>query len=80
MSRGICSVSEGVDSTGVPIVACDCSVPKCLNGTAPLDSRGRSLSCELNKFDHMMAVTRSREPPKRDPHFRYVFVGRGNRP
>ncbi|CAJ1443668.1 unnamed protein product [Effrenium voratum] len=58
----ICSVSEGVDSTGVPIVACDCSVPKCLNGTAPLDSRGRSLSCELNKFDHMMAVIAQGDP------------------
>ncbi|CAE8680414.1 unnamed protein product, partial [Polarella glacialis] len=33
---------------------CDCGRPKCFNNTPEVDALGRSVHCELNKFDDMM--------------------------
>ncbi|CAK9092943.1 unnamed protein product [Durusdinium trenchii] len=55
----ICNINPGrnVDSlTKQPYPLCDCRTPKFLNNTPPLDGKGRSIQCELNKFDHMMAI------------------------
>jgi len=44
-----------VDSlTGEPHPSCDCGLEKCLNRTPPLTADGRSIRCEMNKFDDMM--------------------------
>ena len=41
--------------TGIEHPTCPCGMPKALNATYPLDETGKSISCELNKFDCMMS-------------------------
>ncbi|CAE7508306.1 mycA [Symbiodinium pilosum] len=41
--------------TGLQHPTCFCNLPKTLNQTPPLDDTGKSISCELNKFDSMMS-------------------------
>ncbi|CAE8739955.1 unnamed protein product [Polarella glacialis] len=43
---------DPVDGTEHP--TCDCGRPKCFNDTPEVDALGRSVHCELNKFDDMM--------------------------
>lgn len=55
----ICNINpaHNVDSLTKQLYPlCDCNVPKFLNNSPPLDKKGRSIQCELNKFDHMMAI------------------------
>lgn len=42
--------------SGAPHPTCDCSTEKFFNETAPIDALGRSIHCELNKFDDMVAL------------------------
>ncbi|CAE8667472.1 unnamed protein product, partial [Polarella glacialis] len=39
---------------GMEPPTCDCGWPKCFNDTPEVDALGRSVHCELNKFDDMM--------------------------
>eukprot|EP00933_Yihiella_yeosuensis_P027768 TRINITY_DN21636_c1_g4_i2.p1 TRINITY_DN21636_c1_g4~~TRINITY_DN21636_c1_g4_i2.p1 ORF type:complete len:520 (+),score=90.04 TRINITY_DN21636_c1_g4_i2:391-1950(+) len=41
--------------TGQVHPTCPCSMPKSFNKDAPLDGEGRSIACEMNKFDDMMS-------------------------
>lgn len=46
----ICDAPQGVDSVSMlPYVRCDCGRPKALNHTPPTVD-GRSIPCEMNKF------------------------------
>jgi len=48
--------------TGLTHPACKCSEPKYLNEDPPLNDDGKSIRCEMNKFDDMMALL-ARENP-----------------
>ena len=50
----ICDAVHGVDSVSqLPHAPCDCGRPKALNHTPPT-VHGRSIPCEMNKFQDMM--------------------------
>eukprot|EP00438_Fugacium_kawagutii_P001740 Skav219921 [mRNA] locus=scaffold2006:164192:166462:- [translate_table: standard] len=56
---GICGGNPNNDRDSItkkvhPI--CDCGLPKMFNATPPLSGDGRSIGCEMNKFDDMMAL------------------------
>jgi hypothetical protein len=40
---------------GTPHPACDCLAPKYMTTTGEVDDLGRSIQCEMNKFDDMLA-------------------------
>lgn len=68
---GICSSiprGEKDPVTNEEHIACDCGAPKYYNTTEPL-YKGRSVKCEMNKFDEMMAYLSAR-----DPHFSQVIA------
>ena len=48
--------------TGLTHPACKCSEPKYFNEDPPLNDDGKSIRCEMNKFDDMMALL-ARENP-----------------
>ncbi|CAE7793281.1 RPS13, partial [Symbiodinium sp. CCMP2456] len=48
--------------TGHLHAGCDCGLPKILNTTPPLSTEGQSISCEMNKFDDMMALLAEEVP------------------
>ena len=48
--------------TGQLHAGCDCGLPKILNNTPPLSIEGQSVSCEMNKFDDMMALLAEEVP------------------
>merc|ERR1712087_566524 len=55
--NGICGENPFGDKDNVLETvhpACDCGLPKYFNATPPLDGKGRSIGCEMNKFDDMM--------------------------
>ena len=56
---GICGANptQTVDPvTGLTHPTCKCSEPKFFNQDPPLNADGKSIHCELNKFDDMMAL------------------------
>ena len=58
----ICRANMGQDKdpvTGVEHPVCACTLPKAFNTTPPLDVTGKSIDCELNKFDCMMSYLAS---------------------
>ena len=62
---GICGTNPGgtVDPvTGLTHPTCQCSEPKFFNEDPPLNDDGKSIQCEMNKFDDMMALL-ARENP-----------------
>ena len=62
---GICgsNPSGTVDPvTGLTHPTCQCSEPKFFNEDPPLNDDGKSIQCEMNKFDDMMALL-ARENP-----------------
>ena len=62
---GICGTNPAgtVDPvTGLTHPTCQCSEPKFLNEDPPLNDDGKSIQCEMNKFDDMMALL-ARENP-----------------
>ena len=62
---GICGANPAgtVDPvTGLTHPTCKCSEPKFLNEDPPLNEHGKSIHCEMNKFDDMMALL-ARENP-----------------
>ena len=62
---GICGANpaQTVDPvTGLTHPACQCSEPKFFNEDPPLNDDGKSIQCEMNKFDDMMALL-ARENP-----------------
>ena len=62
---GICGANPAgtVDPvTGLPHPTCQCSEPKFFNEDPPLNDDGKSIQCEMNKFDDMMALL-ARENP-----------------
>ena len=62
---GICgeNPSGAVDPvTGLAHPTCQCSEPKFFNEDPPLNDDGKSIQCEMNKFDDMMALL-ARENP-----------------
>ena len=42
--------------TGEEHPVCDCGLPKAFNTTEPMLDDGRSIPCEMNKFDDMMEL------------------------
>ena len=70
--RGICSTHSPGDVdpvTSLPHPVCCCNTLKFFNKTPPVCSDGGSISCEMNKFDDMMAYVSSK-----DPQFSAVIV------
>ena len=62
---GICGANPAgtVDpGTGLAHPTCQCSEPKFFNEDPPLNDDGKSIQCEMNKFDDMMALL-ARENP-----------------
>ena len=62
---GICGANPAgtVDPvTGLTHPTCQCSEPKFFNEDPPLNDDGKSIQCEMNKFDDMMALL-ARENP-----------------
>ena len=62
---GICGANPAgtVDPvTGLTHPTCQCSEPKFFNQDPPLNDDGKSIQCEMNKFDDMMALL-ARENP-----------------
>ena len=62
---GICGTNPSgtVDPvTGLAHPTCQCSEPKFFNEDPPLNDDGKSIQCEMNKFDDMMALS-ARENP-----------------
>ena len=62
---GICGANPAgtVDPvTRLPHPTCKCSEPKFFNEDPPLNEDGKSIQCEMNKFDDMMALL-ARENP-----------------
>ena len=62
---GICGANPAgtVDPvTGLRHPTCQCSEPKFFNEDPPLNDDGKSIQCEMNKFDDMMALL-ARENP-----------------
>ena len=62
---GICGANPSgtVDPvTGLTHPTCQCSEPKFFNEDPPLNDDGKSIQCEMNKFDDMMALL-ARENP-----------------
>ena len=62
---GICGANPAgtVDPvTGLAHPTCQCSEPKFFNEDPPLNDDGKSIQCEMNKFDDMMALL-ARENP-----------------
>ncbi len=62
---GICGGNPNGDCdsvTKIPYDLCDCNLPKHFNSTMPTASDGRSIGCEMNKFDDMMALLAARNP------------------
>ena len=62
---GICGANPAgtVDPvTGLTHPTCQCSEPKFFNEDPPLNDEGKSIQCEMNKFDDMMALL-ARENP-----------------
>ena len=62
---GICGANPAgtVDPvTGLTHPTCQCSEPKFFNEDPPLTDDGKSIQCEMNKFDDMMALL-ARENP-----------------
>ena len=62
---GICGANPSgtVDPvTGLTHPTCQCSEPKFFNKDPPLNDDGKSIPCEMNKFDDMMALL-ARENP-----------------
>lgn len=56
--RGICAANpfRSVDSlTGFEHPVCSCGCPKYFNSDPPLRDDGKSILCEINKFDDMIA-------------------------
>ena len=56
---GICGANPAgtVDPvTGLSHPTCQCSEPKFFNEDPPLNDDGKSIQCEMNKFDDMMAL------------------------
>eukprot|EP00929_Paragymnodinium_shiwhaense_P088128 TRINITY_DN48345_c0_g1_i2.p1 TRINITY_DN48345_c0_g1~~TRINITY_DN48345_c0_g1_i2.p1 ORF type:complete len:565 (+),score=53.06 TRINITY_DN48345_c0_g1_i2:29-1696(+) len=51
-----------VDTTGTPFQVCSCSTPKYMSNTEPTRADNRSIPCEVNKFDDMMAWLASVNP------------------
>eukprot|EP00434_Breviolum_minutum_P040235 symbB.v1.2.035748.t1/scaffold4887.1/size33438/2 len=63
--RGICGANPSgtVDPvTGLRHPTCKCNEPKFFNKDPPLNEEGKSIQCEMNKFDDMMALL-ARENP-----------------
>jgi len=61
---GICAsrpVPEFDTVTGLPHPLCDCGLPKAFNSTGPLTDDGRSIPCEMNKFDDMIRLLAARD-------------------
>mmetsp|Transcript_24519 Transcript_24519/g.40026 ORF Transcript_24519/g.40026 Transcript_24519/m.40026 type:complete len:786 (-) Transcript_24519:392-2749(-) len=61
---GICGGNPNGDCdsvTGKVHETCSCNLPKMFNATPPL-SDGRSIGCEMNKFDDMMALLAAGNP------------------
>jgi len=61
---GICGGNPNGDRdsvTGKVHETCSCNLPKMFNATPPL-SDGRSIGCEMNKFDDMMALLAAGNP------------------
>uniref|UniRef100_A0A6U6KAR8 Uncharacterized protein n=1 Tax=Zooxanthella nutricula TaxID=1333877 RepID=A0A6U6KAR8_9DINO len=57
--RGICGSNPYNDRdpvTGAVHETCPCGLQKAFNDTAPLCEDGRSIDCEMNKFDDVMAM------------------------
>ena len=62
---GICGANPAgtVDPvTGLTHPTCQCNEPKFFNEDPPLNDEGKSIQCEMNKFDDMMALL-ARENP-----------------
>ena len=62
---GICGTNPSgtVDPvTGLTHPTCQCSEPKFFNEDPPLNDDGKSIQCEMNKFDDMMALLAHENP------------------
>ena len=62
---GICGTNPSgtVDPvTGLTHPTCQCSEPKFFNEDPPLNDDGKSIQCEMNKFDDMMALLAYENP------------------
>lgn len=59
---GICGTATVDSVTEQPCAACTCKCPKAWNNTEPLLPDGRSIPCEMNKFDDMMRFLCSTDP------------------
>ena len=62
---GICRTNPAgtVDPvTGLTHPTCQCSEPKFFNEDPPLNDDGKSIQCEMNKFDDMMALLATENP------------------
>jgi len=54
--------SRGDPKTGIQHAACPCGYAKYLNGSPPLRSDSKSIPCQMNKFDDMMAFLSASDP------------------